>query len=631
DTFTYTLSDGALTDTATVTVTITGVNDAPVAIDDMAMTDEDTAVNIPATDLLANDSDPESDPLTVTDIDGSGTVGQVTFDGTTVTYDPNGQFEALNVGETATDTFTYTLSDGALTDTATVTVTITGVNDAPVAIDDMATTDEDTAVNIPATDLLANDSDPESDPLTVTDIDGSGTVGQVTFDGTTVTYDPNGQFEALNVGETATDTFTYTLSDGALTDTATVTVTITGVNDAPVAIDDMATTDEDTAVNIPVTDLLANDSDPENDPLTVTSVDATATVGTVVFDGTTVTYDPNGMFAALNVGETATDTFTYTLSDGSLTDTATVTVTITGVDDNEPVVEVDDDFDSNTPGFGVNRFDNVFDAVNAVASGGRILLFDGDYQEAVQVDKPVILELDTENHEIPINTTLTGRDSTLLLVGSMDAENVTFGQTADLSQVVANFNSQPATNEALPVDAPDRTLFNLTGNVGFTAVLLGGNDRFQLAADEDINIQVFAGAGDDYVLTGDGDDLVFGGLGNDTLSTNGGNDVLVGGMGFDQGSAGGGNDVLVSGFMLPSFSITQFYELRNDWAPDGTVNSTALGTNFKNAAQNDNVIDIFSGGSGVDLISFFRLGGAFSFFFDDQVTLGIGDVDASTL
>ncbi|MBH8561383.1 FG-GAP repeat protein [Nostoc sp. CENA67] len=117
-------------------------------------------------------------------------------------------------------------------------------NQTPVGVNDTATTDEDTAVNI---SVLANDSDPDNDPLTVTAVNGntiavgtsiflsSGAFLTLNADGT-FTYNPNGQFDTLGVGENGSDSFTYTVSDGSFTSTATVNLTINGVNDAPTAV-----------------------------------------------------------------------------------------------------------------------------------------------------------------------------------------------------------------------------------------------------------------------------------------------------------------------------------------------------------------------------------------------------------
>jgi VCBS repeat-containing protein len=328
------------------------LNEPPVAISDSVVTDADSPVTVDAPGVLNNDADPDGDPLAVTALNTSGTLGAVTAwdaDGS-FTYDPNGQFEYLQAGNSTSDSFTYMVSDGhGGTDTATVTVIINGVyepppyyppiyyppvyyppvNYPPVAVDDAATTDEDNPVSVAAPGVLVNDTDPDvGDTLTVTAVHASGTVGTVTAWGPdgSFTYDPNGQFEYLSAGNSTTDTFTYTVSDGhGGTDVATVTITIDGVNDTPgngppVAVDNSATTPQDTPVTI---DILGNDSDPDGDTLTVVSV-TQGHNGTVASNGNDVTYTPDPGF-------TGTDSFNYTVSDGNGgTGTATVTVTVTG-------------------------------------------------------------------------------------------------------------------------------------------------------------------------------------------------------------------------------------------------------------------------------------------------------------
>ena len=318
DSFTYsandTFSDSA---PATVTITVTPVADAPVAADDTISTGEDSSLTVP---VLGNDTDVDGDTLAVSAVDTTGVLGTVTNTGTAVTYDPNGMFESLRPGQTATETFTYTVSDGALTDTATVTVTITGVNDAPVLADDVATTAEDTPVTVSP---LANDSDDEG-ALAITGV--SATNGSAVDNGDgTVTFTPAQDFTG-----TATVSYTAADLDGA-SDTATVTITVTPVNDAPVAGDDAENVGEDSSGA--TLDVLADDTDVDSNPLTVTAVDTTGTTGVVTNNGTDVTYDPNGAFEFLPAGETATDSFTYTVSDGTLTDVATVTVTVGGAND----------------------------------------------------------------------------------------------------------------------------------------------------------------------------------------------------------------------------------------------------------------------------------------------------------
>ena len=185
-----------------------GVNDAPVAVDDSANTDEDTAVEIA---VLSNDSDPDNDPLSITETTTpeNGTV--VINENGTITYTPNENFNG-------TDSFEYTITDGnGGFDSAIVTVTVGGINDAPVAVDDSANTDQDVPVTIA---ILNNDSDIDGDELTVTETTTpeNGTV-EINPDGT-VTYTPNNSF-------TGEDTFEYTISDGnGGTDTAIVTITV---------------------------------------------------------------------------------------------------------------------------------------------------------------------------------------------------------------------------------------------------------------------------------------------------------------------------------------------------------------------------------------------------------------------
>jgi VCBS repeat-containing protein len=317
-----------------------------LAVDDSIATDEDTPVTVPAPGVLANDSGlTVGDTVTVTTVDTTGTVGNVTAWGAdgSFTYDPNGQFEYLQTGNSTSDSFTYTVTDDyGITDTAAVTVTINGVYDPPVysppayyppvnhpptAVDDAATTDEDSWVSVAAPGVLINDSDPDGDNLAVTSVNTGGTLGAVNWstDGSFI-YDPDGQFEYLSAGNSTTDSFTYTVSDGhGGTDVATVAIIINGVDDTPgnnppVAENDSATTPQGTAVTITILD---NDSDPDGDTLALDSV-GPAGNGSITDNGSSVTYTPNPGF-------TGTDSFDYTISDGKGgTDTATVTVTVTG-------------------------------------------------------------------------------------------------------------------------------------------------------------------------------------------------------------------------------------------------------------------------------------------------------------
>ncbi len=312
DSFTYTVNDtyGATSNVATVTVTVNPVNDPPVANDDTASTPEDTPVDI---DVLNNDTDPEGDdPIVTLGSNPPHGSAAVNPDGT-VEYTPDLDY-------CGADFFTYTISDGnGGTDTATVNVTVTCVNDLPVANDDTASTPEDTPVDI---NVLANDTDVDGtiDPTTVSTVSGPAH-GSVSVDSISgeVTYTPN-------TGYDGTDSFTYTVQDddGATSNVATVTVTVNPVNDPPVANDDTASTPEDTPVDI---DVLNNDTDPEGDDLTVTFVSNPPHGSAAINPDGTVKYTPDPNYCGA-------DSFTYTISDGNGgTDTATVNVTVICVND----------------------------------------------------------------------------------------------------------------------------------------------------------------------------------------------------------------------------------------------------------------------------------------------------------
>ncbi len=292
-----------MTDTATVTVNIASENDAPIAVDDVVNTPEDTEVTV---SVLDNDSDPDGDELSVISTSNGPANGQVVInsDGT-ITYTPNENFNG-------TDSFDYTIEDeNGLTDTATVTVNIASENDAPIAVDDVVNTPEDTEVTV---SVLDNDSDPDGDELSVISTSNGPANGQVVInsDGT-ITYTPNENFNG-------TDSFDYTIEDeNGLTDTATVTVNVTSENDAPIAVDDAATTDQDVPVNIAV---LNNDSDIDGDELIVTETIDPENGTVVINENGTITYTPNDSFTGI-------DSFEYTISDGNGgTDTATVTINI---------------------------------------------------------------------------------------------------------------------------------------------------------------------------------------------------------------------------------------------------------------------------------------------------------------
>ncbi len=313
------VSDGDLTDVAAAVLTVT--NTGPTAVNDNGAgynVGEDASFTTAS--VLTNDSDPV-DPLTVTAIDTTGTVGTVTSNGDgTFSYDTNGQFEYLAAGQQTTDTFVYTISDGdGGTAQATVTITITGANDPVIANDDTVAVTEDTPRIITFASLFGNDTNVDSDTLTLTAFTPPASGTLVDNGNNTFTYTPGGNFNGA-------DTFTYTVSDGnGSTDTATVTLNVAAVNDTPEANEDVVNTLEDTPVTFSRADLLLNDTDDDGHTLTIDSFTQPAN-GTLVDNGDgTFTYTPGAGFTGL-------DPFTYTVSDGNGGfDTATVNANVGAV------------------------------------------------------------------------------------------------------------------------------------------------------------------------------------------------------------------------------------------------------------------------------------------------------------
>lgn len=301
DSLTFQVSDGSLFNTGTINITVTPVNHPPVATSAFLTTPQDTPVAI-----LLIGSDPDGDPLTY-QIVTPPAHGVLSGTAPNVTYTPN-------AGYSGPDNFTFKVNDGqADSAPATVSITITPVagNRPPVAGDDAAATTSDTPVTI---SVLVNDSDPDGDPLTIASVSSvSGGAKAVINAGGTITYTPKSRFVGV-------DTFQYTVSDGrGGTATATVTVTVSAPNSPPRARKDNVSTTQDIPVII---DVLANDSDPDGDPLTVSAITTPGNGMVRINANGTVTYTPN-------TGFTGRDSFSYTISDGrGGTDTATVTVLV---------------------------------------------------------------------------------------------------------------------------------------------------------------------------------------------------------------------------------------------------------------------------------------------------------------
>ncbi|HIF5697872.1 TPA: tandem-95 repeat protein [Vibrio parahaemolyticus] len=404
DTFTYVVTSGGVSESTTVEVNVTPVNDAPVAKDDIATTQEDTAVTI---DVLPNDTDVDGDKLSIESVSVPKEQGTVEVVDGKLVFTPAENFN----GDAE---ITYTVTDGALTDQATVKVTVNAVNDTPVVESNIAdqtlaedftpyTIDLNTAfsdvdnVDGELTFSVSGNSNIQvaivngiatitptadwngSETLTFTATDPSGesvsqpvnftvapvadivadkatvvedtptiikVLGNDTFEGDgkvvsldanngpangTVSVNPDGSVTYTpNDNYVGKDTFTYVVTSGGVSESTAVEVNVTPVNDAPVAKDDIATTQEDTAVTI---DVLSNDTDVDGDKLSIQSATVPEAQGKVeIVDGKLVFTPAENFNGQAEI--------TYTVTDGQLTDEAKVTVTVNPVDD-APTIKVD--------------------------------------------------------------------------------------------------------------------------------------------------------------------------------------------------------------------------------------------------------------------------------------------------
>ncbi|MBH0003187.1 Ig-like domain-containing protein [Pseudoalteromonas sp. SWYJZ12] len=317
DSFTYSISnEQGLTATAQVTLSESGVNTFPEANNDQFTLDEDSSASL--LDVLANDTDADGDTISISNIENI--VGEATIVAGKIQFTPPANFSGEIV-------LTYTITDGYSTGnegindrTASVTITVTSVNDDPTANADSATMNEDAPALL--VNVLANDSDIDVDTLTITA--ATADIGSASVVDNKIQYTP-----AANTNGTAI--ISYTISDGnGGTATTNLSIIITPVNDTPIANADSATIDEDAAPIL--INVLANDSDVDGDSLTISA--ASADTGSVAVVGNQIQYTPAA-------DDNGVATVTYTVSDSSGgASTTTLTITITPVND-APIANAD--------------------------------------------------------------------------------------------------------------------------------------------------------------------------------------------------------------------------------------------------------------------------------------------------
>ncbi|MBM0744200.1 tandem-95 repeat protein [Phormidium sp. CLA17] len=328
DTFTYRAIDslGGVSSIAIGTISITAVNDAPVAVNDVYSVNTTASLSQTAPGVLANDTDSDSPSLTAVLVSG--------VQNGTLSLSANGSFTYQpNTGFSGSDRFTYVANDGSLNSTNTATVNLlvtTVVNAPPVANPDLFTTAEDALLT--TGNVLTNDTDSDGNiPLTATLVAAPTNALSFTLraDGS-FSYQPTPNFSG-------SDTFTYRAIDslGGASSVAIATFSVTPVNDAPVAVNDAYSVSTTASIQT-APGVLANDTDADGPSLTAVLV-------ADVQNGT-LSLNPNGAFTYQpNTGFSGSDRFTYVANDGSLnsTNTATVNLLVTTVVNAPPVANAD--------------------------------------------------------------------------------------------------------------------------------------------------------------------------------------------------------------------------------------------------------------------------------------------------
>nr|WP_282149498.1 tandem-95 repeat protein [Vibrio diabolicus] len=512
-TISYTISDGELEDEAQVSVTVNSVNDAPIALNDATITEEDTSVTI---DVLPNDTDIDGDALSIESASVLSDQGQVEIIDGKLVFTPTENFN----GDAE---ITYTVTDGALTDQATVKVTVNAVNDTPViessiadqtlaedftpytidlntAFSDVDNVDSDLTFSVsgnsniqvaivngiatftPTADwngseiltFTATDPSGESVSQTVnftvapvadivadkaTVVEDTATIIKVldndTFEGDdkvvsldtnngpangTVSVNPDGSVTYTpNDNYHGTDSFTYIVTSGGVSESTTVNVDVTPVNDAPVATNDNAVTDEDTPVTI---DVLPNDTDIDGDKLSIDSASVPSDQGTVeIVDGKLMFTPAENFHGDAEI--------TYTVTDGTLTDQATVNVTVNAVNDT-PEVEsniADQTLAEDFTPYSIN-LNTAFSDVDNV---------DGELSFSVSGNNNVLVSI--ENGIATISPTADWNGSEILTFTATDPSGESVSQTV-------NFTVTPVADNATVVeDTP--TIIKVLGNDTF--------------------------------------------------------------------------------------------------------------------------------------------------------------------
>ena len=594
DTFTYTVQVGrGIKSTATVTVEITGQNDAPTVSDVMGTADEDGSTVMIM--LAGDDVDSDDDNASLSyEIVSGPSEGTASISGNMLSFDPGAEFQDLAEGETRDVTVTYRATDshGAESGIATVTITVTGINDAPTVTNVTGSATEDGAAVMIALAGADVDSDDDNASLTY-DIVSGPAEGSASISGNMISFDPGADFQDLAEGETRDVSITYEATDvhGATSGTATVTVTVTGVNDIAMITGDTGEVTEDGTLvaggNVIVTDADAGQSG------TIAQANVAGLYGTfsIGTDGawTYILDNDNADVQALNDGEVLMESFPVSSTDGSAS--ANVVVTINGTDDStngdpEPeddiiVVSLDtvaqipaewllqNDGDPDMDTLTVTAIDDTGLpagwSVTPVFSGTDIVSFELSTPGAVTADLVLNYEVSDGNGGTASNTV------TIKLVSPSGSGD----DIVDISTLDYHFSYIEGK------DGDDATTGGSDG-VGLTGAV--GNDLF------------IGGVGDDDLIGGAGDDMLYGGNldGSDAGFTNN----LIGDAFATSDSAfASGDDQIFGGNNVSNniYGDVQFVTLAGGTLETG--NDVIVGGNDAPSNQVSGDVQSFSGGT----------------------------------
>ena len=511
-TYTVRVTDSSnATDDQTITITINGTQDAPVAVADTNTTTENASLTVAAVSgVLANDTDfDETDTLTVSAVDGlAGNVGAsvngsnggsfVIAANGSYTFNPGTAFDYLAAGESQTTSVSYAnLDSNGGTSTSTLTITVNGTNDGPV----VASTDV-TATVTEQINPVGNLTDSGTIAFTDLDLSDTHSVSAVTPSGgalgtlnASVTNDSTGTglggvvswdysvtasaVEYLAEGETKVETFSFNVLDGkGGSVTRTVTVTITGTNDAPIAVVDTNTTSENSSLTVGANSgVLSNDTDVDlADTHSVSAVNGLpGNVGAnvtgsnggtfnVAADGS-YTFDPGTAFNDLAVGESRTTSINYTnLDSKGASVTTTLTITVNGAND-APVITGGPDTAS------------LSETNAALTTSGSLTVTDVDTTDVVTASRTLSVGGTSDRTDAAAPTDaellamltitptdiLDGSTNSATLSWSFDSGTETFDYLATGETLVLTYTVQATDNDGTPLSDTETVTITITG------------------------------------------------------------------------------------------------------------------------------------------------------------------------